>query len=475
MTGYTESLAQWLVSQPPVSQVHLLDKAGNAMLDIIACMFAGCQTKEAQICLAVSEQWGTVPEEQGSWVWGTNKYLPPANAAFVNATAAHVLDFDDNFIAGFTHATAVLAPALFALADQRRCAGIAVLDAYLFGLELQASIGGLVNPEHYRRGWHATATVGTIGTAGACARLLGLDVTKTLSALSIASSLASGSKKQFGSMLKPVHAGIAAKHAVEATLLAEQGLTADQEPLTGKWGFADLFSDIDPTKIVPNHSFDLPLAIEEHGLHVKRFPCCGSTHRALDAIEDIRKRHSFYAEDIDSVEISVSVIEAENLRYIHPRNVMEARFSMHYCIARYLMDGDLNLANMCESAVSDSGLDTLIDRIIMRPQAQAQTKVSNPSVLPITSPAKTNNANLPGSVVLVLRLNDGITLSAEVFAAKGSKDNPLSPKELDKKFYDCTRHLLKPSNADKVLDVIRSIQSTADFKEISTRLNLMIQ
>jgi hypothetical protein len=164
-------------------------------------------------------------------VIGTGAALAAPWAALVNGTAAHALDFDDNFDPAKAHATAVLAPAILALGEQEGASGADCLDAYIAGLQILGRTGQGVNPAHRNRGWHATATVGAIGAAAACARLLRLDDERAAAALSVATSMAAGFMSQFGTMTKPLHAGLAAKAGVLAASLARTGLTAGLDTL----------------------------------------------------------------------------------------------------------------------------------------------------------------------------------------------------------------------------------------------------
>ena len=136
-------------------------------------------------------------------------------AALVNGTAAHALDFDDNFDPAKAHASAVLVPAILALAEQEGASGRACLDAYIAGLQILGRVGQGVNPAHRNRGWHATATVGAIGAAAACARLLRLDArARPPTRCRSRPAWPAGFMSQFGTMTKPVHAGLAAKAGV---------------------------------------------------------------------------------------------------------------------------------------------------------------------------------------------------------------------------------------------------------------------
>ena len=247
--------------------------------------------------------------------------------ALIYGTAAHALDYDDNYHPMAGHATAVLAPAIFALAETRRASGAEVLDAYIVGLEALSLVGNGVNLVHYERGWHSTSTLGPFGAAAACARLLHLGEARVTAALSLAFSMASGSKVQFGTMAKPMHAGLAAQHGVMAALLAESGVAGVAEPLEGPWAFRDLFAGASSPGYRPR-DIGRPLAIERYGLKAKIHPCCASVHTAVDALIFLKKKYRFDAEDVENIDVLVNRVSYDNLRYTDPKTDTEARFSM---------------------------------------------------------------------------------------------------------------------------------------------------
>jgi 2-methylcitrate dehydratase PrpD len=133
------------------------------------------------------------------------------------------------------HPSAPLVAAALAAAETARSSGRALLDAYVVGFEIEARLGRAMNPRHYQRGWHCTATLGTIGAAAAASRLLGLDATAAGHAFAIAASEASGLKENFGTMVKPLHAGLAARNGVLAALLARAGMTASRRDFSLLW------------------------------------------------------------------------------------------------------------------------------------------------------------------------------------------------------------------------------------------------
>jgi 2-methylcitrate dehydratase PrpD len=428
--------------------------AGDALFDITACVIGGAVEDSTRAMIEVARQAG----RGKALAMGSNLRLPAPWAALVTGTAAHALDFDDNFAPGTTHATAVLAPALFALADEEEVSGAEVIDAYIIGLELQARIGHLVNPEHYEKGWHATSTIGAIGAAGGCARLLGLDVDETLAAMSIAFSMAAGSKKQFGSMMKPIHAGLAAKNAVLAARMAQAGVTGDVEPISGRWGFAELYgerSDENVRNALAVRDLGESLMIETAGLMTKRFPCCGAAHRTLDGLVKLREKHGLSLEIIDHVDAFIPAFARANLRFDDPQNENEARFSLTYCAARVLQTGHLALGDLTLERVRDPAIRPWLKRIALH-------------VKPGSVSEELSDRATPAITRVVLE--NGRIHEASVLMAKGTRHEPFTPEEMRRKFLECCRWGGREREADRLLELARAIPALPRFGVFSEAL-----
>ena len=202
--------------------------ARNAVLDTLGVILAGRDDDCTRLAhrLAVSEDGAPVAR-----LIGTTGRTSASWAAFVNGTAGHALDYDDVDFVMLGHPSVTLVPALIALAEERGIGGARVLEAYTVGFELLHVLGRAVNPRHYRRGFHATATLGSVGVAGACAYLLGLDEAQTRNALSLGASGSAGLVSNFGTMTKPFHAGQSARAGLVAAKLAEDGFTAAEDTL----------------------------------------------------------------------------------------------------------------------------------------------------------------------------------------------------------------------------------------------------
>ena len=404
----------WSRSRPAFSPLARL-RAHHAIADTVGCMLAGIGDQATQ---AVREAFASGIGPEGAAAVAGGGRATEAIAALVNGTAAHALDYDDNFRPGITHASAVLVPALLAVAQGRAASGLSFVDAYLIGLEAQAAVGRGINPAHYTIGWHATSTVGAIGTAAGTAWLMGLDAAGVARAMSVAASMAAGPKGQFGTPAKPLHAGLAARNAVDAAALAGAGMTGRLDILECLMGIAELFGD-DSAAGWERMVLASPHVIESDGLTPKRHPCCGSTHNTVDAILDLKVEHGFGAGDVEAVDTLVGIANVRNLAYPDPQDEMQARFSMHYCVALALLQDRLSLADFTPEAVGRPEIRRLLSLTTMRAYDKSEEAAGR-------QPHR-----------VTIRLKDGRLLKAERLEARGSIAVPFDDADRQAKFADC--------------------------------------
>ena len=202
--------------------------------------------------------------------------------------AAHALDYDDMCFVSLAHPSCALVPALLAAGELAHAPPSALLDAYVVGFELECRLGNVMNPRHYhQRGWHCTSSIGTLGAAAAAARVLGLDAHATRHALGIAASSACGLKENIGSMVKPLHAGMAARNGVMAARLAQRGFTASPHAIDGPQGYLAAMDSEQPSLEPAVADLGIRWEILETGVTVKLYPSCAATHPPLDALLDI--------------------------------------------------------------------------------------------------------------------------------------------------------------------------------------------
>jgi 2-methylcitrate dehydratase PrpD len=314
---------------------------------------------------------------------------------------------------------------LLALGDERRASGQAVLDAYIVGLEVIARVGEAVNMSHYLRGWHATATLGVLGAAAAAARLLGLDATRAATAISLATSMSAGFQSQFGTMAKPLHAGLAAKSGLLAASLAEAGMSASPRTLDGPVGLGALMSSSPNGFAGLEKRLGRPLAILEYGLCVKWHPCCYYAARSLDAILDLKREHPVN-EHVKEILIRIPARNARIVAIERPATPDEARFSLRYCVAATVIHGELRAADFTVERVRSVDIESLMRRI------RIESYDSDPAAADLS-------ATDPDTVTI--RFEDGSVAARSVAYPKGHARAPLSDAELMQKLAACTESM----------------------------------
>jgi 2-methylcitrate dehydratase PrpD len=219
-----------------------------AIMDTVGCILAGA----AEPCARIAGRVAAIGGANGPCVvFGTTDRVGPLDAASINGTAAHALDYDDCSDTLGGHPSAPILPALFALAETRGTNGRDFIAAYIAGWETETRIARGVNFHHYEKGWHPTATLGVFGAAAACAKLLGLPVEKTARALALAATFSSGLKANFGTMTKPLHVGHAARNGLYAALLASEDFTSSTNAIEHQQGFMRVFNGEGDYKIDP--------------------------------------------------------------------------------------------------------------------------------------------------------------------------------------------------------------------------------
>jgi len=441
------TLARFAAESDPPAAARAI--AARAVLDTVGVTLAGAVEPAARIVQRVAEAEGSGPHV----VFGTALCSSAANAALANGTAAHALDYDDMCFVSLAHPSAPLVAAALAVGEAVSASGAALLDAYIAGFEIEARLGRAMNPRHYQRGWHCTSTLGTIGAAAAAARLLGLNAAAVGHALAIAASEASGLKENFGTMVKPLHAGLAARNGVLAALLARGGMTASAVALDGAQGFlAAMDSGVLSLDEV---AADLGTRWEilETGITVKLYPSCAGTHPTLDALLDLRQRERFTADQVDTIEVGVDPIVPTILIYDRPTSGLEGKFSMPFCAAAAVVRGRIGIDTFDAATLVDPAIAALRQRVTMRVDP----------TLDASAPSLTQSN-------VVVRLRDGRTLTASAHGARGYPEQPASNDELSAKFRSCASRVMGEAQARAALNALGGIERAPDVRQITAAM-----
>ncbi|MEA2744770.1 MAG: hypothetical protein QOG73_3529 [Acetobacteraceae bacterium] len=333
--------------------------ARQCVLDYVGCAIAGASDELVGILLAEMQEHGG---KEAASVFGHSGRLPVSSAAIVNGAASHALDFDDVNLAMPGHPSVAILPALLALAEERGSSGADVLTAFVAGYELQCRTGRTIAPGHYDvLGFHATATVGSFGSAAACAHLLGLDAEKFAMALGIAGTQAAGLKSMFGTMCKPLHAGKAAYHGLMAAKLAARGFTSRTDIIECGQGFAATHSPA----FKPDRAFDTPPGGWWIGNNLFKYHAsCYMTHAAIESARKLREQHGFAPDQVERIDVRLEESCDRICNIPAPRTGLEAKFSLRLTTAMGLAGVDTSrLSTYSAEVAADPVLIGLRDKV----------------------------------------------------------------------------------------------------------------
>jgi 2-methylcitrate dehydratase PrpD len=435
----------------------VVEKLKLAGLDTLAATLAGAGEEVARRVVPYARQ-GAGKGEAAIIGHRTRARLP--GAALANGTMAHACDYDDSSWTMWGHPTAPVLPTALAACEHRGASGAAMLTALGVGIEVAKALGIAMQPRHYKMGWHPTGTLGIFGAAAAAASGLELSAEHVQMALGIAASASAGLRINSGSMTKPLHVGFASRDGMEAALLARAGTTANPHALDGRGGFIDLYSPRDP--VTPDAvaaaaaSLGNPYDVVSPGLSPKIYPCCSDIHAAIDATLDLCAEHGLSADRVRAVRCGVSSLAIINISRPIVASVLDAKFSMQYCLAVTLTEGPPALRHFTAEALAAPNVRALMRRI----EVAAHPELAGAAGEAFSTPA-----------IVEIETVDGRRLIKSVRAMRGHPERPVPYARLVEKFRECAEPVL---GADRTREAAALIDELPALPEISPLLRSLV-
>jgi 2-methylcitrate dehydratase PrpD len=317
-----------------------------------------------------------------------------------------------------------------------------------------ASIGRCVNPRHSAKGWHPTATLGVFAVTAACAKLLKLTAAHTETALALATSLAAGHKANFGTMTKPLHAGQCARGGLFATLLARKGFTANAGAFEHKQGFFNLFGvgQVDANRALEGWG---SWEIVNPGASYKLYPCCYSTHSAVEATLNLVRRHGpFDARKVARIDSRTPESGLAHTDRPDPDSPLAAKFSVQYCVARAALNGKVVLEHFEGDAHREPAVRDLLQRVHATPYS-----------------GKPFAADDPFDAEVTITLADGRSYTEKVDRPLGrTADNAIAPEHMKAKFENCAARVLAPAAVAAACRALEALEKIGSVREFTTLL-----
>ena len=408
----------------------------RAMVDTIGVMLAGAPGRAPTIAD------GAIRQLAGGTGIATllpsGELGPVHDAAFVNGTAGHWHDYDDVMEKFHMHPSVPLTATVLAVGEQVDASARDLITAFAAGFEVIHYIAAPINPDHYQRGWHGTATYGTFSSTAAAASLLELTDHQLVHAMNIAGSLPAGLKRNFGSMTKSMHAGNAARNGILAAAIALDGFEATGDALIGDAGFYDLYRGEPDPDYSAFTALGTTWSLVKDGVDMKKYPCCYFTHAAIEATLSLIEEHQISPDSIDSVTVRASAAAKSAVIHDQPSTPLEGKFSMPYIIASAVVDGTVNLDTFTAAQLDNSTVRDFMERISFERDPD----------MPFSSHA--------GDVTITL--NDGTAVNHQEALPPGVNENPLTETELESKFHECATILVSDSTASALFATINQLR-----------------
>ena len=427
-----------------------LDSAKLKFLDTIAVAVAGSRHRSTVISMDVLKQLGGSPH---CAVVGRTERVSVEQAGYINAVAAHALEYDD-YTKGVTHASVCLVPGALALAEWLGAGGRSMLEAFVFGFEIESRVARGVRPWLLDRGWHPNGILGGIGVAVIGSRLMGLDQLALRMAIGIAASEGSGLRKNVGSMGKAFHVGHGVRCGVFAAMLAAKGFKVDPDIIEGgednveghdRFGLADTFNGVgnhDLSKMTDRLGERWELA--ENTTNVRLHPGSTAPGAAIDAMIDLANQYDIDAAAVEKIELESTPQMLAIAPYPTATDSHKARFCLPYDMAVSLLDRHAGIAQYTDDRVNRADVQSLMKRV---------TVVVPDDLKHHRGQWGVGGVNW-GEMRLAVTLKDGRTLRSARSTARGWSEDPATWDDLADKFRECSDRILSSGQIDEALDMI---------------------
>lgn len=420
-----------------------IDMAKAVTLDGLGVMIAGAREPlgVGRISIQYVRDMGGAP--QSSVITGGFK-TSMQNAAYVNGTMAHALDFDNTWYP-LNHPTSPTLPAILAIAEHHQSPGKKIIEAIAAAFEVQGRLRMAATGLKTGAGFHKPGTTGQFGAVTAAARMLDLNHEQTLMAFGLAGSRAGSISINTGTMTKSSHSGHAARMGVECGVLAKMGWTASKD-VFGPKGFFDTFFQGDAKPELLIEGFAAPLRMVKPGVGFKKHPSNYFTHRPIDAAIALREEFAIEPAEITRVEVIFPRFDYVNRPV--PATGLDGKFSVQYATLVALLDGEITIDSFTNERRFAPDVEALLPNV----------KLTIDDAIP-------SDFDEMHTIVRVW-LKDGQELSKRVDKLSGWIGSPLTREQRLKKFFGCTRGTLDDTKAQRVLALVESLETLGDVTEI---------
>lgn len=465
--GITERLARFTVETPSekISEAAIAS-AKLRFLDTIGISIAGARHPSTLISLGVARRMGGRPAAS---IIGHAEKTSSALAGYVNGVAAHALEYDD-YTKSVTHVSVCMVPGSLALAEDLGISGRKMLEAFIFGFQVESHIGKGLRPWLLDRGWHPNGILGALGIAAAGARMMGLDQMKTRMAFGLAASQGSGVRKNVGSMGKAFHIGHGVRCGIFAVFLAADGFKVDPDIIEGRddgveghdrFGLADTFNGVGNWSLEKmEKGLGTEWELEQNTTIVRLHPGSTAPGSSIDAIIELTRKHDLKSGDIEEIHLEVTPQCLTIAPYTAADDSHKARFCLPYDMAVSLIDRAAGLAQYTDERVRKPDVQALMKKV----------KVTVPDDFAHHKGQWGEGGVNWGEMRLTVTLKNGQRLNTARSYARGWSEDPATWDDLAEKYRDCADGVLPKTQIDESMAMIRELEKLSNVSELMSAL-----
>jgi 2-methylcitrate dehydratase PrpD len=430
LPSITDEIVAFLLKKKSIPQ-SVIQQSLIHIIDGLAVMLAGarqnCSKKLVQILYKRQYQ------GESTFI-GFPAKGHSADAALINGTSGHADDYDDTQLSTvpdriyglLTHPTVPVLATALALGERTAASGRDVLNAFIRGFEVECKLAEAIRPQHYQQGFHTTGTIGAFGACAAGSQLLHLEESSLRYALGITASLSSGIRVNFGTMTKPLHAGMAAFNGV----------------LGGGW---------EPERIIGK--LGNPFALVTPGASIKIYPCGSLGQPTMYTLQQIVQEQDLHPHEVREIRVRAGPNILAPLRYTHPENELEAKFSLQFGLACVLVRRHAGLDDYTSSTVQDP----IIRETMLKVKPLLDPKISNMGVEKMRS-------------TLEIELNNHHVITQFIDSVPGTPEYPLQKHDLKRKFCECAAYTLSEPRGSIVFNMIQNIRKLKEINQLTSLL-----
>lgn len=437
-SGETEKLAGFVVEASfdrfP-EEVVAMSKKG--FLDWIGVTLQASKARAPAILIDLAGELGG--GERAS-ILGCGKKTTVLNAALVNGTMSHVLDYDDAYEKTRNHTSAPLIAAILAVAESRGMSGRDMIAAYITGFEVSTRIGLALGRRYYENGWHATAVLGRFGAAAGAGRLLGLNLEQTINALGLAATQAGGIRSVFGTMGKSFHSGKAAMDGTLSAMLAQRGFTGPAGVLDKDSEFTKIFTSEYRAAHLTEGFYETYHILTNS---FKRHAACLLLHPVIEGLMLIVDEWADRPEKIDLIELSVAPLCKAVTDRPCAYTGTEGKFSIQFCSALILTKRKAGHKEFDDSVVQTQGFKELMGKVHIK--SSDTLKESEADIAVYTSRG---------------------TYAKHVSTFRGRPEGPLDFEDIAGKFTELSHDILPGKSIRAIVECVKNMESLAHAEDL---------